>query len=791
MVLALLAGCGSAATDPKADALDWPDGVALPDGADAISSRCTGDEECDDGNPCTTDDRCDKGVCKGTKLLCNEGSECQTGRCNAQGTCDYKLLPGFCFIDGQCWNAKAVAPGPGCQSCNPDWNPSVWAPKQTGSCDDGDACTLDDLCNAGECAGVPKNCPQDADKCTDEVCQEGSCTSVPAKSCNDNNPCTKDSCDPDTGCKHTRIRSPECNIRIELTSPQRGVLRSGDAWFTVKGTVTSPAAKLDTLTINGTKVYWANLDNSEVPFGTVGSFEMDFKSSYGMTLIAVEGVDKLGGKTRVSRSHYYSNAWFPQDAGAAPATVPDSLRVFLGPEVFDDDKTSDVDDLATVITRFVDYFDVGAAIPSPVTAGSTAGCSYEVYATNVYFGYSTVNLWPVDGGLRLSAWLPDLWVDLSVVTPAWACPDFTGTATADGLLVDASLDLYVNSSGKVVANMYGLNIEVVGLDVNLDGVWGFLVNWIIEFFNDDLATMLEDEFEAQLGQMIPGLLQDSLTMLSLNQSFTVPSFAGITAAVPLTIASKPSEIDCQPWGCSVNMDSSVRATKKISGGVDDSLGRDGCGKSEWFSFPGEGSIEVGLHDDLVNEVAFAMYYGGALHMKLTQALLDVDLKSYGIEDLVLNLKPMLPPVISSCNPDSALLLQLGDLGVDAEFKMFGFPMTASLYSSIEIEGSIDSAWDGRSLTVTLGGVRKFEVEFVSLPKAFEGQEEDLVNLIKDQLIGQVLETYAGQILGALPLPSVDLAEFDSSIPWGSAIEVYIDDMQRWFGFTVASGHVAQ
>ena len=45
----------------------------------------------------------------------------------------------------------------------------------TYACDDGNACTVNDVCNNGKCSGIPFNC-------------------------NDGDPCTLDSCDGSSGC---------------------------------------------------------------------------------------------------------------------------------------------------------------------------------------------------------------------------------------------------------------------------------------------------------------------------------------------------------------------------------------------------------------------------------------------------------------------------------------------------------------------------------------------------------------------------------------------------------------
>ncbi len=68
------------------------------------------------------------------------------------------------------------------------------------SCDDGEPCTVNDLCTAGDCAGTLKNC-SDGDACTADGCVSGNCQHT-AYPCNDNNPCTADTCDPATGCTH-------------------------------------------------------------------------------------------------------------------------------------------------------------------------------------------------------------------------------------------------------------------------------------------------------------------------------------------------------------------------------------------------------------------------------------------------------------------------------------------------------------------------------------------------------------------------------------------------------------
>ncbi|MBK9265907.1 MAG: S8 family serine peptidase [Polyangiaceae bacterium] len=122
---------------------------------------------CDDGNACTQSDTCKTGVCTGANpVVCP-----MPDICHEVGVCDP--------MTGMCSNPEK--------------------PEGT-ACDDGDACTLNDGCIAGVCAGSSVNCTA-LDDCHDAgVCDPmtGTCSN-PEKpegaACDDGNGCTvSDSC---------------------------------------------------------------------------------------------------------------------------------------------------------------------------------------------------------------------------------------------------------------------------------------------------------------------------------------------------------------------------------------------------------------------------------------------------------------------------------------------------------------------------------------------------------------------------------------------------------------------
>ena len=112
---------------------------------------CTINADCDDGIVCNGFETCDLGlgVCEsGTPLDCNDGNACTDDSCDSVNGC--------VFTDN------------------------------TGPCDDGDMCTINDLCSGGTCSsGSPAIC-DDSDVCTTDSCDSSTgCIFTPNPECTD------------------------------------------------------------------------------------------------------------------------------------------------------------------------------------------------------------------------------------------------------------------------------------------------------------------------------------------------------------------------------------------------------------------------------------------------------------------------------------------------------------------------------------------------------------------------------------------------------------------------------
>ncbi|MFT5433153.1 MAG: hypothetical protein ACI9OJ_003858, partial [Myxococcota bacterium] len=219
-------------------------------GVGCIGTQKADGTSCDDSDECTIDETCDGGLCSGAPLACTTENDCLFPQCDSGLGCLFvSQADGAACDDGNpctqatqcdvggCLGGIAVncpAPEDPClvSFCDVSTGQCTTGPAPDGGqCDDGNPCTLSDLCGGGEClSGEPFDCGEPEDDCqqracntvtgtcdlsskangtlcdednpcaTAGICAEGSCTSVLEVECDDpDDPCLVGVCDKKTG----------------------------------------------------------------------------------------------------------------------------------------------------------------------------------------------------------------------------------------------------------------------------------------------------------------------------------------------------------------------------------------------------------------------------------------------------------------------------------------------------------------------------------------------------------------------------------------------------------------
>lgn len=119
---------------------------------------------CDDGDLCTTGDQCEEGACKPGEYDCGckDDAECELldddDLCNGGFYCNKNETPPLCEIHPASIVECELMPAEDCviYECEPSTGDCIPIPTEDNiQCNDGNACTDQDVCIAGMCIGTP------------------------------------------------------------------------------------------------------------------------------------------------------------------------------------------------------------------------------------------------------------------------------------------------------------------------------------------------------------------------------------------------------------------------------------------------------------------------------------------------------------------------------------------------------------------------------------------------------------------------------------------------------------
>ena len=156
---------------------------------------------CNDSNPCTTIDLCSGGECVGGQELdCDDNNPCTDDSCDPDAGCVHTANQETCDDADECTTLDHCSGG----NCIPGGSLN---------CDDQEPCTTDFCLPVEGCQQEPAPGPcDDGDSCTlNDICKGGTCVGGPAPDCNDDNPCTADSCNGSGLCVHVPANDEQCD----------------------------------------------------------------------------------------------------------------------------------------------------------------------------------------------------------------------------------------------------------------------------------------------------------------------------------------------------------------------------------------------------------------------------------------------------------------------------------------------------------------------------------------------------------------------------------------------------
>jgi len=608
--------------------------------------------------------------------------------------------------------------------------------------------------------------------------------------CEDGNACTEDVCNSGVCEVGEAVQSNECRPQIEVDFPPRAATLEGDdPVVTVTGTVHSMAAPIASLTINGDEVPVEPDD---------GSFSYDYTAQVGGNTLVIDALDQL----EVPRKRVQSFLWSPSYRLPTIATVgiaEEGLAIYLDQQSLDDGThTPPTNDLATLLGIALDSIDIQQFIDPTTPITSSAG--YDVYLTTLAYDSTDVTLEAIDGGLRVEGFLygisGDLVFDCTIPACQLAGGDGTGDLAIDYIQVSSDLLVTVNGSHALVVTSTNTQTDVVGLDITSNNIWtNFLITVIEPFIIGGVVSDIEDELTAQVDSLLGPSLSQAFNGLAPNSLLAFPNLADATDPIGVLLVTDFSSTDFHdgvappagspPQGGVITLRGGAYAqavvTPYLNLGVPD---RAGCGTGGGLELPRAGELEIGLSDDLLNQLLFGAWRGGLLEFDMPPELL---VGNGLIRDLQIHVSGMLAPTAADCSPDGEIRVHLGDVRIDASLTLGSSPITFVAFSSLV--AGLEFTPTGSGVEITIAEVESIDTELTVAEDDSIGTEPLLVSTLETQLVDGVIQAIASGGLGGISLPQVDLSPTLGLPPGTAAITITADEAVRAPGVTVIRGHL--
>lgn len=660
--------------------------------------------------------------------------------------------PTDCQWDGDCDDQNECTTG----SCIA--GRCVYHAQNGKACDDGDPCTSADQCQTGQCQGAPKNC-DDYNGCTEDKCKQGECEYKP-------------------------LEDPVCKLKIEVTHPPRGTVMWPGETVKVGGKVISPAGKVEKLTIN----------DFPVAVNDGGGFEYTMLAQIGINLVELRAQDIFGRSEKTVRSFMHTKDVIPAADGANAKLIPNSSRLFLRSDVWDDDDTSDFDDLATVAFEVVNHMDVEKFIPSPLFAEGSAPtvgwCTWTVNVSQVDYELKEVDIKPAPGALVLSGSFANLSAHVDAVA-SW-CPDAVGWVYADEINFFGKLPVWVDD-GHLYIDADTIDVQIVGVSVDLESGAASLFDWLINWFTDDLAEIVATKLETAIpNELIPQLLALLDTVLEQDMVFHIPPIPGTGEELTVYLETKPVTVDLNNNGSAFGLSVGVGTPKKTGFLSPGSFKRGDCGGKETgtFTMPKSLPIEAAVHEDLINQVLFALWWGGHMNVTVDETLLGDVAGSFGMKNLEVEVEPYLPPIYTTCTEDGAPQMQLGDLYLNATFTMNGQPAQLEIFAAMKVETdiNIEPAYPTNKLGINVGDVVAMGIDVVTAQGALQGGEGLMEELLTSIVVDVLIKTYLSEVVASYPIPAIELGVLlPDYFPPNSTVRFQILNAIHDHGFFLVTG----
>jgi|GEM_PF-1380365 len=580
---------------------------------------------------------------------------------------------------------------------------------------------------------------------------------------------------------------------LTLESPDRAIVTDVLETLRFKGTVTDNLGEVASLMVGAT----------EIRVGSGGAFDAEVPLTYGLNLFDVVAVDPYGNEMMTTRGAEKSTKFYPLTArDMATDGVQNALTVVMTQDAIDDGVQGDGkrDDLASIVQFVLENIDFASFVSNPLVSFNCIGGQCTLDLTSVKFGSVDVDMPLRNGRVGFQATLHNFEGTITLWFPCAIgifCPTnpraFPGTLKIDKIVMTSDIALsIVGGEIRTRAENTDVTVGTITVDITGDptGITSAAVNILLVIIGPYITTVMDAVMVAVIEDQVASAFGGLFSALAIDTNFELPSIVPNGAPNVIQLRTSPRGIDIAPERLQVRMD--ALATAETPARPHASLGsinHNGCAPMTSMTLPPPGRITVGLHDDFINQLLFAIWEGGTVNIALSPPESDALLGSFGFNGATLNVSALLPPVFNSCQarngsgeiiPDIVDRAQLAELFVEILLPdgaggsdRIALWLLAEAPINIEFGPNAEGAQAAR---LVVAGIEPLFVEIVANEGLFEGDDEAVRALVGDVLVPQLLGII--EEAATFALPAIDLGALTTAVPAGTTLNLNIGGVGR-------------
>lgn len=519
---------------------------------------------------------------------------------------------------------------------------------------------------------------------------------------------------------------------LRVTSPKRGLVQGDAGRVTVQGTALPGPS--------GAPVVKVLVNQVPAKLAADGSFSAVIDVPAGATLLETLAISDDGGAATDARAVQVGQL---RPVGS---NIDRAITATLSAETF-----ARLSAAAGPIVKSTNLEALLAPLQPMVNLGDSLA-NLKLSITKLSLGDAKLKLTPVDGGLDLSVELGGLSVTANAAYGGTLVPDGTTTVsiTADKIAIAGTLVVTPAGTAGFTTKIASPNVGSTNLRLQASGLTG----QILSLLSSNLGSAVQSVTTRSAELAIQPLITEALGALGGPQRFNV-------LGKQLDLQASPSAVTFSRAGALV----SINLAAKI-GGSQASAGYIFTPNGTPAMNVGAG-VQVGLADDLVNELLAQIHGIGLLDLHLKQ--------DFGVFDTA-DIKLTVPPMISANSPDGALRLVLGDM--IASFSDDGKEIIRAAVNA-QVDLQVLRGTEAQEIALQFGKIRLF------------------VNILDPMTNGEVgaagedQPELSGAAAAGIGLQLDSLSQFLIKVPVPSVAGVTLDSLalRADSGYVVVSGQV--